>query len=97
MVQQLKIYLFGDQTYDVHSKLRELLRYGQNPVLNCFFERVDSALRTEISKLPLNIREGLPQFSGVPDLLSWNRYDERLAVPFQMALTCIYQLGAFIK
>ncbi|KAH8585728.1 conidial yellow pigment biosynthesis polyketide synthase [Bisporella sp. PMI_857] len=97
MVQKFKIYLFGDQIYDVHSKLRDLLHSANGPVLRHFFERVDYAIRAEIGQLSFSTRESFPRFSGIAHLLSWNRCDESFPIPFEMALTCIYQLGSFIK
>ncbi|KAM3080825.1 hypothetical protein ACMFMF_002740 [Clarireedia jacksonii] len=97
MVQQFKIYLFGDQTYDVHSKLRSILHSRHGPVLRHFFERVDYAIRAEIGQLSSSTRDSLPRFSGIAHLLSWNHRDKKLAIPFEMALTCTYQLGSFIN
>ena len=97
MVPQVKIYLLGDQTYDVYSKLRELLHSTRDPVLNHFFESVDHTIRDEIGRLPHTTREELPQFSGVADLLSWHHCNNGPTVAFDMALTCILQLGIFIQ
>ncbi|MCJ1436265.1 fusarubin cluster-polyketide synthase [Xylographa pallens] len=96
MVDQLKLYLFGDQTYDVQPHLKNLLRYRNNPVLEDFLVKAYNAIRTEIYKLPPQVREDLPRFSCLDDLLLWNHGGKR-CIPLDMAVTCIYELGCFIS
>jgi len=97
MKEQFKFYLFGDQTYDVYTQLRELLHSQNDPILTSFFERAYYALRAEIGQLPPKDREELPRLSGIADLLSWGRWNRGRSVALDMALTCMYQLGSFIR
>ncbi|KAF7180566.1 hypothetical protein CNMCM7691_009857 [Aspergillus felis] len=95
MAQHHRIYLFGDQTYDVDAPLRELLHHS-DPILTAFFERALHVLRLEIGQLPSELRCEFPRFSSIADLIS-RRGDTRLHPGLEMALVLIYQLGSFIR
>ena len=94
--QQQKLYLFGDQTYDVRQHLKDLLRYRTNPILEEFLVKAYDAIRMEIFTLPPQVRDGLPRFTCLDDLVLWKQ-DGKRCVPLDMAVTCIYQLGVFIR
>ena len=96
MADQLKLYLFGDQTFDIQPHLKDLLRHRQNPVLEDFFVKTYDAIRTEIYQLPREIRDDLPRFNSVNDLLLQKPGGKR-CVALDMAVTCIYQIGVFIR
>ncbi|RYP04526.1 hypothetical protein DL764_004388 [Monosporascus ibericus] len=96
MVDQLKLYLFGDQTYDIQSSLKDLMRYRNNPVLEDFLLKTYDEIRTEIYKLPAETREDLPRFTCLDDLVLW-KHDGKRCIPLDMAVTCMYQLGSFIS
>ena len=96
MANQLKLYLFGDQTYDIQPYLKDLLRSRHNTVLEDFLVKAYDTIRTEIYKLPLDIRDDLPRFTCLEDLILWKQGGKR-CIPLDMALTCVYQLGVFIR
>lgn len=96
MADHMKLYLFGDQTYDLQTHLRDLLQKRNNPVVEDFLLRSYDAVRTEIYKLPPPTREAYPRFTCVDDLILWNQIGKRI-VPLDMAVTSIYQLGMFIS
>ena len=96
MADHLKLYLFGDQTYDIQPCLKDLLLHRQNPVLEDFLVKSYDAVRTEIYKLPLQVRDDLPRFTCLDDLVLWKQSGKR-CIPLEMAVTCMYQLGAFIR
>ncbi|KAH7120580.1 hypothetical protein EDB81DRAFT_914248 [Dactylonectria macrodidyma] len=96
MSDQLKLYVFGDQTYDIQPHLKALLQNRGNPVLEDFFIKAYDAIRTEIFKLPHHVREDdIPRFTCYQDLVLWNQPGKR-CIPLDMAVTCLYQLGVFI-
>lgn len=95
MTDHLKLYLFGDQTYDTQPRLKELLRHRDNPILEAFLEKTYDAIRVEIFNLPQDIKEYLPRFTSIEDLVLWSRSSKQY-VPLDMVVTCIYQLGTFI-
>ncbi|KAI1480090.1 ketoacyl-synt-domain-containing protein [Daldinia eschscholtzii] len=96
MANQLKLYLFGDQTYDIQPHLRELMLYRHNPILEDFLVRVYDAIRTEIYQLPAEVRDDLPRFTCLDDLVLWKQ-DGKRCIALDMAVTCMYQLGVFIS
>ena len=97
MVKSLQICLFGDQTYDVSKKLRELLYTQKSSILESFFEQVYGRLREEVGHLPSHDREVYPRFTSIADLLSWRERQNTTLPALENALTCIYQLGLFIR
>ncbi|KAF7551423.1 hypothetical protein G7Z17_g5015 [Cylindrodendrum hubeiense] len=55
MSDHLKLYVFGDQTYDIQPRLKDLLQSRDNPVLEDFLVKAYDAVRTEIFKLPYQL------------------------------------------
>jgi hypothetical protein len=96
MVQQLNVYLFGDQTYDYNAKLSDLLHRKDNPILTSFLDQACSIIRAEIAQLPQWQRASFPKFTNLADLLARQREGD-VNPAFQTALSCIYQLGCFIR
>ena len=61
---EVMLYLFGDQTYNVGPHLKELLlssRQG-NSLMNDFLRRSYDAVRAELYRLPSQEQELLPRF-----------------------------------
>lgn len=96
MTGQLKLYLFGDQTYDIQPHLKDLIQYRNNPVLEDFLVKSYDAIRTELFNLPSEVRVDLPRFTSLDDILLRKQGGKR-CVPLDMAVTCMYQLGVFIR
>lgn len=96
MTGQLKLYLFGDQTYDVQPYLKDLLQYRHNPVLEDFLVKAYDAIRREIYNLPREVRDDLPRFTCLDDIILGKPGGIR-CLPLHMAVTCMYQLGVFIR
>ena len=92
----MKLYLFGDQTYDIQSDLEDLLKHKQNPILEDFFVKAYDAIRLEIYSLPQKVRDGLPRFTCFHDLI-FRKEGGKGCTPLDMAMTCVYQLGTFIR
>lgn len=97
MGSQFKVYLFGDQTFDLFPNLRQLLYSKNSPLLESFFEQAYYKIRAEIGSLPATERESYAHFTSIADILSWERQHTLHHPPIQSALTCIYQLGEFIR
>lgn len=96
MANQMTLYLFGDQTYDIEPHMKDLLRHRKNPLLEDFLVKSYNAVRREIYSLPPEIRDDLPRFTCVDDLVLRKRGGPR-CIPLDMAMTCIFQLGNFIR
>jgi naphtho-gamma-pyrone polyketide synthase len=90
------VYLFGDQTGDFETGLRRLLQAKNHTFVSAFFQRSYHALRQEIASLPPAERSMFPRFTSIVDLLA-RHCESRGNSAMESALTCIYQLGCFIK
>lgn len=90
------VYLFGDQTSDFDAGLRRLLQVKNNTIVASFFQRCFHALRQEIARLSPSERKIFPRFTSIVDLLARHRESDPNPA-LESALTCIYQLGCFIK
>lgn len=91
-----KLFIFGDQTHDVYHCLKDVLHHRGDPVLETFLVKAYEAIRTEIFSLPVEVRESLPRFTCLEDLAYWDRNGDR-CIPLDMAVTCMYQLAAFMR
>ena len=96
MSDQMTLFLFGDQTYEIQPEFKDLLRHRQNPVLEDFLHKAYDTIRKEIYTLPHQIREDLPRFTCLDDLVALKQGGKR-CIPLEMAVTCMYQLGVFIR
>ena len=96
MPDQMTLYLFGDQTYDTQPDLKDLLRHRNNPVLEDFLVKAYDRIRKDIYKLPSEIREELPRFTCLDDLIL-RKQGGKQCIPLDMAVTCMYQLGFLIR
>ncbi|KAJ5358433.1 uncharacterized protein N7496_010846 [Penicillium cataractarum] len=95
MARVQQIILFGDQTDDFTS-LRCLLTPNAEPLLNAFLNKAIRGLRTEISSLPLQVRQQYPHFPSIGSLLDWRDAQKNAYPSIDSALTCINQLAHFI-
>lgn len=93
------MYVFGDQTYDFHVHLRELVHNNvdDDPILHAFLERSYKAIRKEMNGLPPETRESLPRLTSPEDLIMWRGDGGSHDVPLSMALVCIYQILVFCR
>lgn len=97
MAGTFKLYLFGDQTFDTRPHCKDLLAKRDNPVLEDFLVKSYEAIRLEIFSLPQEVRDtDIPRFTCLDDLVLWTQKGQR-CLPLDMAITCIYQLGNFIR
>ncbi|KAL9606585.1 MAG: hypothetical protein Q9179_000239 [Wetmoreana sp. 5 TL-2023] len=74
MSSDMKILLFGDQSIDYHNNLREKLHQKNNSILSSFFEKTNAALREEVALQSGLVRDTIPSFSTLFDLVDW--FDE---------------------
>jgi hypothetical protein len=97
MAGQMKLYLFGDQTFDVEPHLTSLLAARDDLFLHAFLRGAYNACRSEIYTLPAVVREDLPRFTCLEDLASWKRSESGArCIALDMAITTLWQLGTFI-
>ncbi|WQF82950.1 Putative thioesterase, Acyl transferase domain superfamily, phosphopantetheine binding ACP [Colletotrichum destructivum] len=93
---EMLAYVFGDQTHDLTDDLLGLLQSRDDPLVVNFLERSCAVLKSETARLPPDHQARCPRFSSIADLLA--PYSERTLNPcLVQALTCITQLGLFIR
>ncbi|RBR03687.1 uncharacterized protein FIESC28_11725 [Fusarium coffeatum] len=96
MASHLKLYLFGDQTFEIQPHLKTLFQKRDNLFLQDFLNKGYHAIRVELFKVPYSIRKDLPRFTCLEDLLLWDQSGQR-CVALDMAMTTLYQLATFIS
>ncbi|KIL93105.1 hypothetical protein FAVG1_03082 [Fusarium avenaceum] len=96
MASHLKLYLFGDQTFEIQPHLKNLLQKRDNLFLQEFLGQAYNAIRADLFRLPYSVRKDLPRFTCQQDLLLWDQSGRR-CIALDMAMTTLYQLGTFIS
>ncbi|KAM0241576.1 hypothetical protein ACHAPO_001262 [Fusarium lateritium] len=96
MASHLKLYLFGDQTFEIQPHLKTLFQKRDNLFLQDFLNKAYHAIRVELFKVPYSIRRDLPRFTCLEDLLLWDQSGQR-CIALDMAMTTLYQLATFIS
>jgi hypothetical protein len=96
MPDQLKLCIFGDQTFDLTPHWKELFQIRDNPAVEDFLVKAYNAVRLEIYKLPLEVRDDIPRFTNFNDLILSNQSGRR-CVAIDTAVSCIYQLATFLR
>ncbi|TEA14637.1 Non-reducing polyketide synthase pks27 [Colletotrichum sidae] len=93
---EMFVYVFGDQAHDVADDLSSLLQSRTDPLVVNFLESSCVVLKTETAHLSPEQRARCPRFGSMADLLS--PYRNRTLNPcLVQALTCVTQLGLFIR
>jgi noranthrone synthase len=96
MAQPTRLFVFGDQTADFVPSLRDLLTVQNSPVLTAFLEQSHYVLRAQmIQALPPH--EHKPQRTANLAEMLQKYASGQLSSPFQTALSCISNLGQFIR
>lgn len=94
----MEVYIFGDQTVHVDSRLQDLLHVSCNNTLTSFLSGGYLALRQEISRLPASERAALPQDETLALLLDSIKKGKRKRHPaLEGALLCLYEIGQYIR
>lgn len=96
MAHNTRVFLFGDQTYDFVPKLRELLPIKDNPILTAFFEQAHYVVRAQMIQSLRPQEHKAARTSDLAHMLQ-KYVDGKLCPAFQTALSCICQLGYFMR
>ncbi|KAJ4203167.1 fusarubin cluster-polyketide synthase [Fusarium falciforme] len=96
MTDNLNLYLFGDQTFDIKPHLQKLFQQRDHLFLQDFLTKAYNAIRVEMYRLPFKVRNDLPRFTCQEDLLRWDESGKR-CIALDMAMTTLYHLGTFIR
>jgi hypothetical protein len=94
MMATTNVVLFDDSTSDRDSVLRRLVHEYDNSLLESFLQQASSLLREEVGRQPKPIRDKLPQFSSITELIG--RCHDRSYPIIDYALLYIYQIGSLL-
>ncbi|TPX22279.1 Type I Iterative Polyketide synthase (PKS), partial [Coccidioides immitis] len=96
MAQDMQVFLFGDQTYDLVPDLRQLLRCNTKPILSAFLEQSHYVIRAQSATWLSPEEQQRSRSSNLAHLLQ--KYsDGDLNPAFQVALHSLTQLACFIN
>ncbi|KAI9689658.1 MAG: Type I Iterative PKS [Bogoriella megaspora] len=96
MAATVRVYVFGDQTFDASTLLSNLLHTYDDPILSDFLDKSCLALKREIAKLGPDQQAECPRFSKFTTLLPLWRAGT-LNPALSQALSCVCQIGIFIQ
>lgn len=96
MAQATRVLLFGDQTEDFVPKLRELLQLKDHPILTAFLEQSHFVVRAQMMQTLPPAEHKTSRTSELAQMLQ-KYVDGKLSPAFQTALSCITQIGCFMK
>lgn len=92
----MRVVAFGDQTYDCSEAVSQLLRVRDDAIVVDFLERATAVVKAELTRLSSEQQEETPRFATLAELVP--RYRAGTLNPaVSQALTCITQLGLFIR
>lgn len=96
MVSPKTVLLFGDQTGDIYTAIKDLARQSrQSLTLRTFLQNASDVLQLETSKLHTRDRERFRPFDSILSLAEAHA-DGGLDVVISTILLCVVQLGALI-
>lgn len=97
MTGHLRICIFGDQTWDLQSHIKKLFHLRDNAVVEDFLTKAYDAVRKEIYSLQPELRDAIPRFTSLNDLILYNQGSGPRCVAIDLAIHCMYHLGTFIR
>jgi hypothetical protein len=96
MTEPMRVYVFGDQTFDIADSLSNVIRNADDALVPDFLEQAGQTLKDEILKLAPDQQEKCPRFAKVLDLVPlWRSCT--LNPPLGQALTCITHVTTFLR
>jgi hypothetical protein len=96
MTEPLRVYVFGDQTFDIADLLSSVIRDADDALVPDFLEQACQTLKDQILKLVPDQQEACPRFAKVLDLVPvWRSCTLNPALG--QALTCITHIAIFLR
>ena len=91
------LLLFGDQTVDSYSTIKQLARKSkESPSLQTFFQKATDALQFQIAKLHTSERERFSSFNSIVGLAEAQAQSGVHDVVISTILLCVAQLATLI-
>jgi hypothetical protein len=96
MAKPMRVYIFGDQTFDIADALSSLILKGDDGLVQVFLEQACIKLKEEIFQLPSDQQTACPRFAKLLDLVPLWRA-ATLNPALSQALTCITHIATFLR
>ncbi|GAB7325180.1 hypothetical protein MBLNU13_g09258t1 [Cladosporium sp. NU13] len=96
MAETMRVYVFGDQTFDIADLLSGVIRNADDAIVADFLEQACQTLKDEILKLLPEQQDECPRFARVLDLVPLWR-SSTLNPALGQALTCITHITTFLR
>lgn len=94
---KMPVVFFGDQIADLNESLRRVHQSKDGTVLvQSFLESSASALREEVGALPRVLRDRIPSFTSIFDLVERHVRSGAPNPALENALLCVCHLANFI-
>lgn len=97
MAEAFKVLLFGDETGDFREPLQKLCERQKGIIFLHFLDRLKEVLRDEARRQPRFVKEKIPPFIDVLDLVKQYRNSASRNQILETTLACICQLGSVIR
>ncbi|KAL9114954.1 MAG: hypothetical protein Q9227_001197 [Pyrenula ochraceoflavens] len=91
-----EILLFGDETGDFREPLQKLLERQRGVAFSHFIQKTNEALREEVRRQPRHVKEQIPPFTDVFELLQRYQDSARNQI-LETTFACVCQLGSIIR
>ena len=97
MAEASEVLLFGDETSDSREPLQKLCERQRGVVFVHFIDKLNEVLREEVRRQPRHVKEQIPPFTDVLDLVK--RYQDSTSRNplLETTLACIFQLGSVVR
>ena len=97
MAEAFEILLFSDETSDSREPLQRLCERQKGVVFVHFIEKLNEVLREEVRRQPRHVKEQIPPFTDVLDLVKKYQESTSRNPILETTLACICQLGSVIR
>ncbi|KAL8783768.1 MAG: hypothetical protein Q9213_004384 [Squamulea squamosa] len=98
MAGDMEIFLFGDQTFDPRGHLHDQLLASRTDILcTHFIQKVDSAIKREISRLPWSERSSVSDFTSLEELARPSSREQAIHPGLLSASVCVSQLIQYFE
>ena len=97
MNEPFEVLLFGDETGDFREPLQKLLERQRGVAFTHFIQRTNEVLREEVRRQPRHVKEQIPPFTDVFELLRQYQDSASRNQILETTFACICQLGKIIR
>ena len=97
MAEAFEVFLFGDETGDFREPLQKLCERQTGVAFTNFIENLNKVLREEVRRQPRHVKQQIPPFLDVLDLVKQYRDSPSRNQILETTLACVCQLASVIR